>query len=216
MYSIIPIKVQASKCRAAKSLSIQWSYFRKKITEILFVPYALTDYNKYTSKVKEVLDPWGFNVTGIHTYADPAYAINSAQAIYIGGGNTFLLLKTLYDNNLVELIRKRVTNDGVLYMGSSAGSNVATRSIHTTNDMPITYPPSFNAIGIVPFNINPHFIDKVESETHKGETREQRILEYLQMDHAKPVLGLREGAVLHVDGDSLQIRGVSGAVLFRR
>lgn len=184
--------------------------------ELIFVPYAQPDYNKYTTTIKEVIEPWGFQVTGLHSYTDPINAVNSAKAIFVGGGNTFLLLKTLYDNNLVELIRKRVIEEGMLYMGSSAGTNVATKSIHTTNDMPIIFPPSFNAIGLVPFNINPHYIDKLESETHKGETRDQRIKEYLEMKHAGPTLGLREGAILHVEGNALKLKGVNGAVLFQR
>lgn len=183
---------------------------------MVFVPYAQNNFNNYTAKIRQVIDPWGFTVTGIHTYPDPANAINSSKAIFVGGGNTFLLLKRLYENNLVELIRNRVNSGNLLYMGSSAGTNVATKSIHTTNDMPITFPPTFDGIGIVPFNINPHYIDKVESETHKGETRDQRINEYMEMEHASPVLGLREGAILKVDGNSLIIKGVAGAVLFTK
>lgn len=180
------------------------------------MPYAQNGYDGYTKKIKEVIDPWGFNVKGLHTFSDPFKAINSAKAIFIGGGNTFLLLKTLYDKNLVNLIRERVNAGNLSYIGSSAGTNVATKSIHTTNDMPIIYPPSFDGIGIVPFNINPHYIDKVENETHKGETRDQRIGEFLEMPHANPVLGLREGCILHVNGESLILKGVAGAVLFKK
>lgn len=188
-------------------------YFRNQVTELVFVPYAQIDYNKYTAKMKEIIEPWGFTVTGLHSYPNVIETINCSKAIFVGGGNTFLLLKTLYDKNLVHLIRKKVDEGSMVYIGSSAGSNVATKSIHTTNDMPIIYPPSFEAIGIVPFNINPHYID-ILSETHKGETRSQRICEYLTMDHAKPVLGLQEGSMLHVDGYQLFIRGIAGAVLF--
>lgn len=125
-------------------------------------------------------------------------------------------MKRLYEYNLVQLIKKRVDDGELVYIGISAGTNVATRSIHTTNDMPIIFPPTFEAIGIVPFNINPHYIDKSESETHKGETRDQRISEYMEMDHAFPVLGLQEGAILYVNGTSLMIKGVAGAVLFQK
>lgn len=190
--------------------------FRNNVSELIFVPYAQNGYDEYTRKVKEVIEPWGFHVTGLHTYPDTVNAINSAKAIFIGGGNTFLLLKTLYDKNLVHLIREKVTAGNLLYIGSSAGTNVATKSIHTTNDMPIIYPPSFDGIGIVPFNINPHYIDKIESETHKGETRDQRIGEFMEMSHANSVLGLREGCILHVNGDTLILKGVAGAVLFEK
>lgn len=184
------------------------------MSELIFVPYAQNDYNSYTANIKEIIEPWGFKVTGLHTYSDPANALNSAKAIFVGGGNTFLLLKTLYEYNLVELVKKRVFEGRMVYMGSSAGTNVATKSIHTTNDMPIIYPPSFKAIGLVPFNINPHYINHLDSPTHKGETRDQRILEYIAMPHASPVLGLKEGSILHVNGESLVLKGVAGAVLF--
>lgn len=182
----------------------------------MFIPYAQNDFDGYTAKIKQVIDPWGYNVTGLHSYPDPEEAVYSAKAIFIGGGNTFLLLKRLYDNNLVNLIKTRVDEGNLLYIGSSAGTNVATKSIHTTNDMPIIFPPTFEAISIVPFNINPHYIDKVESETHKGETRDQRIEEYMEMPHAAPVLGLREGSILHVNGNQLTIKGIAGAVLFKK
>lgn len=184
--------------------------------EIIFVPYAQNDYNGYTDKIKSVLVPWGYKVIGLHTYPDPADAVMSSKVIFVGGGNTFMLLKRLYEANLVNLINSRVTEGHLLYIGSSAGTNVATKSLHTTNDMPIIYPPSFEAIGIVPFNINPHYIDAVENVTHKGETRDQRILEYLEMPHAAPVLGLREGAILNVDRNTLIITGVAGAVIFKK
>ncbi|CAG9566664.1 unnamed protein product [Danaus chrysippus] len=192
--------------------------FLKKhdVQELIFIPYAQKGYDGYTKTIKNVIVPWGFTVSGLHTFNDPAEAIKTARAIFIGGGNTFLLLKTLYDNNLVSLIRERVWAGDLAYIGSSAGTNVATKSIHTTNDMPIIYPPSFDAIGIVPFNINPHYIDKPENEKHKGETRDQRIGEYMDMPHASTVLGLREGSILHVNGKSLILKGVAGAVLFKK
>ncbi|CAH0689813.1 unnamed protein product [Chilo suppressalis] len=188
---------------------------KNNVKKLLFIPYAQNDYNKYTAKIKEVIDLWGFEVSGIHTYKNAEKAISDSKAIFIGGGNTFLLLKRLYEHNLVELIRKRVYDGDLLYIGSSAGTNAATKSIHTTNDMPITYPPTFDAIKIVPFNINPHYIE-MESETHKGETRDQRISEYLEQECASPVLGLREGSILKVDNNTLLIKGVAGAVLFEK
>ncbi|XP_059046217.1 probable alpha-aspartyl dipeptidase [Achroia grisella] len=189
---------------------------KNNIKQLLFVPYAQNDFNSYTSKIKDVIDPWGFEVSGIHTHPDPADAVMSTKAIFIGGGNTFLLLKRLYELNLVELIRNRVNEGNLIYIGSSAGTNVATKSIHTTNDMPIIYPPSFDAIKIIPFNINPHYLETPDPSTHKGETRDQRLNEYMEMDHAAPVLGLKEGAMLHVNGDSLVLKGVTGGVLFKK
>ncbi|XP_075992582.1 putative alpha-aspartyl dipeptidase [Anticarsia gemmatalis] len=187
---------------------------KNNVTELVFVPYAQKDHDNYTAKIKDVIEPWGFKITGLHTFPDPGSKISSSKAIFVGGGNTFLLLKTLYEKNLVNLIKTKVDEGSLVYIGSSAGTNVATKSIHTTNDMPIIFPPSFEAIGIVPFNVNPHYIDKIESETHKGETRDQRISEYMQMSHARPVLGLREGSILHVDGFTLMLKGIAGGVLF--
>lgn len=185
---------------------------------VLFIPYASAkpdSYDEYTEKVGKALRSWGLKVNGIHESSDAVKAVKNAEAIFIGGGNTFLLLKTLYDKHLVEAIRSRVLDDGIPYIGSSAGTNVATASIHTTNDMPIALPPTFYALQLTPFNINPHYLDPETNGTHKGETREERIQEFHHLN-GNPVLGLREGSALLVDGDSASLVGHTPARLFQR
>lgn len=191
---------------------------RNNVEKVLFIPYASAkpnSYDEYTEKVGKVLRTWGVQVNGIHESSDEISAVKQAQAIFIGGGNTFLLLKTLYDKHLVEAIRSRVLDGGVPYIGSSAGTNVATQSIHTTNDMPIILPPTFYALQLTPFNINPHYMDPLPDGKHKGETREERIEEFHHLN-ANPVLGLREGSALLVDGDSATLAGHTPARLFQK
>lgn len=186
----------------------------------MFIPYASAkpnSYDEYTEKVGKVFRSWGFKLTGIHQHesSNEITAVKHAQAIFIGGGNTFLLLKTLYDKHLVETIRSRVLDDGVPYIGSSAGTNVGTHSIHTTNDMPIVLPPTFYALQLVPFNINPHYLDPVPDGKHKGETREERIQEFHYLN-SNAVLGLREGSALLCEGDKASLIGHAPARLFQR
>lgn len=185
------------------------------VSKILFVPYALTDHDAYTKKVADALGPWGFSVEGIHTHTDPVKAVNTAQSIFIGGGNTFRLLNSLYEKKLIEPIRSRVLEGGVPYVGSSAGTNVATRSINTTNDMPVVYPPTFEALNLVPFNINPHYLDPEPEGTHKGETREERIQDFHE-EHEHVVVGLREGTALLVEGERITLIGRFSARIFQR
>ncbi|XP_022670242.1 alpha-aspartyl dipeptidase-like isoform X1 [Varroa destructor] len=187
---------------------------KHEVSEILFVPYARCDYEDYTTTVREAVEPMGFSVKGIHTFPSPVEAVNKAQCIFIGGGNTFLLLKTLYENQLVEPIRKRVLEGNLVYIGSSAGTNVSTPSINTTNDMPIVYPPTFEALNLIPFNINPHYVDADPSSKHMSESREKRIQEYLEQGSGRKVLGIYEGVLIEVEGDRATLRGERGGKVF--
>ncbi len=199
-------------------------YFRDARTEMLdylgsvrrlvFVPFALQDVDMYTGRVREVAGAWGIEITGIHEQGDPRATLARADAVFVGGGNTFRLLSRLYEADLLEPLRQAV-RDGLPYLGSSAGSNLACPTIMTTNDMPIVYPPSFDALDIVPFQINPHYLDPDPDSTHQGETREVRIREYHEMN-ANAVVGLREGSLLRREGETLELRGSVGARLFRR
>jgi dipeptidase E len=184
------------------------------VRRVLFLPYALFDHDAYAAKVTERLGRVGLAVESAHRAPDPARAVESAEAVFVGGGNTFRLLKRLYELGLLEPLRERAAG-GTPYIGSSAGSNVAGRTIGTTNDMPIVETPSFAALGLVPFNLNPHYLDPDPTSTHKGETREERIAQFHE-ENPQAVVGLREGAMLRVDGDAMEIRGTGGGRLFRR
>jgi dipeptidase E len=175
---------------------------------VAFVPFAQQDVDGYTARVRERLGRMGYEVTQVRTAAD------LGEAVFIGGGNTFRLLKALYDFDLVEPIRARVRG-GMPYIGSSAGTNVATPSIRTTNDMPIVYPPTFDALGLVSFQINPHYLDPDPGSTHKGETREDRIREFHE-ENTTPVVGLREGSMLRVEDGAVTLVGSKPARIFRR
>ncbi|UYV70552.1 hypothetical protein LAZ67_7003510 [Cordylochernes scorpioides] len=161
---------------------------RNGVSKVLFIPYAKKDYVAYTKKIQPAFEKMGLEVESITDQPDAVAAAKSAQAYFIGGGNTFLLLRTLQDKGLVPVISERVLKEGVPYMGASAGTNVATVNICTTNDMPIIQPQSFSALGLVPFNINPHYVDPDPSSTHMGETREERIREYHEVSDNPPVL----------------------------
>ena len=181
---------------------------------VLFVPYALFDRDKYATNAQQRFQKMGYELTSVHTAENPVTAVNETDAVFIGGGNTFRLLKALYEFDLVEAIRKRVSN-GMPYIGSSAGSNVAAPTIKTTNDMPIVQPPSFNALGLVSFQINPHYLDPDPNSKHMGETREERIVQFLE-ENDTPVVGLREGAMLRIENGETILRGSTGARIFRK
>lgn len=189
----------------------------KGCKSLLFIPYARPggiSHDDYTAKVKETLGLIGLKVRGIHEFDNPVEAVKNAEAIFTGGGNTFLLVTQLYKNNVLEAI-KTVVNNGTPYLGSSAGSNICGLTMETTNDMPIIYPPSFKTFGFISFNINPHYLDPMPGSTHMGETRETRIKEFHQFN-IQPVLGLREGSWLEVNGDAVVLKGDLQARLFRQ
>ncbi|MCB9882141.1 MAG: dipeptidase PepE [Planctomycetes bacterium] len=181
---------------------------------IAFVPYALHDLDGYAAKARERFAAMELELESVHEAPHARKVLERVDGVFIGGGNTFRLLTRLYETGLVDAIRDRVFA-GMPYMGTSAGSNVACITIQTTNDMPIVYPPTFDGIGLVPFNINPHFLDADPSSTHMGETRETRLREFHEMND-RPVVALREGAWLRVQGDSCVLGGTTGARLFRK
>ncbi len=184
------------------------------VSRILFCPYALADRDGYAAKAAARFRAMGIEVDALHRAADPAAAVESAGGLFAGGGNTFRLLKAVQDLGLVEPIRRRVL-DGMPYMGTSAGSNLACPTIRTTNDMPIVQPRSFDALDLVPFQINPHYLDPDPASTHQGETRETRLREFHE-ENATPVLGIREGAMVEVRGDRARLIGAPGGRLFER
>lgn len=189
----------------------------KNIKHLLFIPFARPSgisHHEYTRKVSEAFAQIGINVTGIHEFDNPKEVLENAEAIFTGGGNTFLLVSQLYKTGLMETLEKVVKN-GTPYLGTSAGSNICGLTMGTTNDMPIVYPPSFNTLGLVPFNINPHYLDPMDGSTHMGETRETRINEFHHFN-SQPVLGLREGSWLEVSGDKITLKGKLTARLFRK
>jgi dipeptidase E len=176
---------------------------------VAFVPFALFDRDAYTAKVRERLSRMGYEVSQVKSAGDL-----DAEAIFVGGGNTFRLLKTLYELNMLDPIRKLVRG-GMLYIGSSAGSIIAAPTMRTTNDMPIVEPKSLDALGLVPYQINGHYIDADPSSTHMGETRETRLAEYLE-ENTTPVIGIREGTMLRVDDATTTVTGTKPAKVFRR
>lgn len=184
-------------------------------SEVLFIPYARPggiSHDEYTSKAGEAFRKIDKKLTGIHSFEDPTTAIQQAKGIFTGGGNTFLLVKMLHDLKLMDVLRNAIFN-GTPYLGTSAGSNICGINMQTTNDMPIVCPPSFKTLGVIPFNINPHYLDPDPSSTHMGETRETRIMEF-HTQNTIPVVGLREGSWLEVDGEKISLKGMHTARVF--
>jgi dipeptidase E len=188
--------------------------FFGRIRSVLFVPFALADRAGYAAKARERFATMGIQLTSLHDASDTRHAISHAEGIFIGGGNTFRLLKSLYDTGAFDAIRARAY-DGIPYMGASAGSNLACPTIRTTNDMPIVQPPSLDALALFPWQINPHYVDPETGSKHMGETREERLIQYLE-ENDRPVIGLREGGILRVENGKVMLKGMSGARIFRR
>ena len=186
------------------------------VCEIVFVPYAAVtfSYDEYERKVQKRFDEIGIRVRSIHRAADPRKAIREAEAICVGGGNTFALAKKMQEQGLMTAILRKI-KEGTPYVGWSAGSNVCCPTICTTNDMPIVEPQSFKAIGAVRFQINPHYLD-ANPEGHAGETREQRILEYIEANPRRYVVGLREGCMLRLENGSLELIGSRPMRIFKK
>lgn len=181
---------------------------------VAFVPFALEDQEGYTARAAERLAREGLEVVRVTPDGAGAAVVEDADGAFVGGGNTFRLLRLLRQSGVLEALRRRAEG-GMPYMGVSAGTNVAAPTIRTTNDMPIVEPGGFDALGLVPFQINPHFVDADPTSHHMGETREDRLREYHE-ENETPVVGLREGAWLRVEGEVVRLEGRNGARIFRR
>lgn len=188
--------------------------FLGNLKNVLFFPFALYDRDAYASVARERFQKMNYDLTSIHTIADAHQAVQKTDAIFIGGGNTFRLLKALYDSNLLHSIQRRV-DEGMPYIGSSAGAIVAGPTIKTTKDMPILQPPSFDSLGLVSFQISPHYLDPDPNSTHMGETQEERVNQFLEENDA-PVVGLREGTMLLIENGEITLKGTTDARIFRK
>ena len=184
------------------------------VRRVLFVPYALADWKAYAATARTRYEAMGFGLDSLHESTDPHAAVKAAEAVFVGGGNTFRLLKTLYDLGLLAPLRARALA-GMPFVGSSAGTNIACPTVRTTNDMPIVEPPSLSALGLVRFQVNPHYLDPDPDSRHMGETREMRLLQFLE-ENDVPVVGLREAGMLQIEGESATLLGTASARLFRR
>lgn len=186
-------------------------------SELVFIPYARPSgisHEEYTQKVQGFFNELSVKVINLAATKDPVETLQNAKAIFTGGGNTFLLVKQLYDAQLMTVLKNQIEN-GIPYLGSSAGSNITGLSMGTTNDMPIVLPKSLETLGIVPFNINPHYLDADIQSKHMGETRETRINEFHHINN-QPVLGLREGSWLRVKNNQIILEGKLSARWFQK
>lgn len=189
----------------------------KDAQEVVFIPYARpggVSHDNYTKMVAKAFDKMGKNLRGIHTFKNPIKAIEQSQGIFTGGGNTFLLVQQLKDTKLLGPIKKAICN-ATPYLGTSAGSNICGITMQNTNDMPIVYPSSFTTMGVIPFNINAHYIEPDPKTTHMGETRATRIKEFHTQNNI-PVVGLPEGSWLRVSGDTITLKGICSARVFEQ
>jgi len=187
------------------------------IDEIVFIPFARPggiSHEDYTEKAKSFFSTININIKGLHEFTDKAEAVNQAKGFFTGGGNTFLLVKTLHEEGLMQVLKENIES-GKPYLGCSAGSNIGGRNMKTTNDMPIVYPPSFDCMGLVPFNINPHYLDPNPDLKHNGETRETRIREFLTQNDLK-VVGLREGNWIRRKGNQITVEGTELTRIFEK
>jgi dipeptidase E len=187
--------------------------FIGKRVRVVFIPYALRDRRAYCEQAEDRFRRMGLESRSAHDVSNPSRAIEQAEIIFIGGGNTFRLLYELHRNQMIEPIRRAV-RAGTPYIGSSAGSIVACPSLKTTKDMPVVQPSSFEALSLVPFQISPHYLDPDPTSTHMGETQEQRILQFLE-ENEDPVVGLREGSILRVESEDVTLKGPHSARIFR-
>ena len=188
---------------------------KNNIKTCLFVPYAgvTVNWNDYTTRVRDVFKQWQCEVQSVHTFPDPVLTVSKAECIVVGGGNTFRLVQMMHETGIMAAIREKALS-GTPFIGWSAGSNVACPTLRTTNDMPIIQPASFNTLNLIPFQINPHYLD-ANPEGHGGETREQRIEEFQALNPEVVVVGLREATALHIDGAKMHLLGQRSMRLFR-
>lgn len=198
-------------------LTEEMTEFFKDTDEVIFIPFARPggiSHDEYTAKAAKSFEKIDKKLIGLHTFNDPMAALKNAKGVFTGGGNTFVLVSALYRLELMQPLRDAIFN-GLPYMGTSAGSNICGASMQTTNDMPIVYPPSFKTLGVIPFNLNPHYLDPDPSSKHMGETRETRIAEF-HTQNTIPVVGLREGSWLRVKDDEIKLKGKLTARIFEQ